>query len=62
MRFAELYPSVPLQSLVREVLHAQNAVARNAANRAETVDQMVTIRLAGYDSATLNGGDSPPMT
>jgi hypothetical protein len=48
MRLAELYPAIPLQSVIREVLHAQQAVAHDAEKRAEIVAQMVTTRLASH--------------
>jgi hypothetical protein len=48
MRFAELYPAIPLRTLVEEVLHAQSAVAVGAPGRTEIVDQIVTTRLASY--------------
>jgi hypothetical protein len=45
MRFAELYPSVALQTVVSEVVHAQDAVPSNAADRNDVIAGIVAARL-----------------
>lgn len=48
MRFAEMFPTVPLQTLVREVIHAQNSVSVATRDRTEIINRMVTTRLELY--------------
>jgi hypothetical protein len=48
MRFAELYPEVPLHTLVNEVRHAGSAVPSGADDRSEIIGRMVRARLSEY--------------
>jgi hypothetical protein len=48
MRFAELYPAIPLQSVVGEVRHADRSVPVGADDRSEVIARVVEARLAGY--------------
>jgi len=56
VRFAELYPAVPLRTLVIEVLHAQHAVAVGADDRDQIVAGLVAARLRAY-SEQVHGDD-----
>jgi hypothetical protein len=56
MRLAELFPTVPLRTLVRELLHAQAAIATGSRDRDAIVAQTVAARLAAHHG---DGSDQP---
>jgi hypothetical protein len=55
MRFAELYPMIPLQSVVGEVRHADSSVPLSADLRTEVIARLVEARLAGYSVQVRDG-------
>jgi hypothetical protein len=48
MRFAEMYPAVPLRTLFIELRHADVAVPVGADDRSEIITRLVHARLGAY--------------
>jgi hypothetical protein len=61
MGFADLYPTVPLQTLVNEVRHADSAVPLGADDRNEVIAWLVKSRLGDYNGQLRDNkkGSSP---